>query len=227
MSSSEIFPNAAVAINLKAPGDNLVLIDFTQVSSEICLSCNRKTPNRSLVLRFRSQKILESPTEVWRFLICAFRLNLSSTVSCIDERAWASVKFEQFPLFYPCGWAAPLRGIAPMIAAVALVRFVLIISGRAPGRGPEAREIAPAVTHKIFKFYSREVSMVVPAYSSYHNLQTWSCNFEMLDSGSGGVSYHLRGRCTGGGPQHTGNHWSRLGKARKVDLMLNSPSSSE
>ena len=50
------------------------------------------------------------------------------------------VKFEQIPLFYPRGCAAPLRGITPIAT---LERFVvyftseLIISGRAPGRGPE------------------------------------------------------------------------------------------
>ena len=49
-----------------------------------------------------------------------------------------SVKFEQIPLFYPRGCAAPLREIAPITA---LERFVVycsykqIISG--PGRGPE------------------------------------------------------------------------------------------
>ena len=50
------------------------------------------------------------------------------------------VKFEQIPLFYPHGCAAPQRGIALIVT---LERFVvyfsseLIISGRAPGRGPE------------------------------------------------------------------------------------------
>ena len=57
-----------------------------------------------------------------------------------DERALASVKFEQIPLFYPRGRAAPLRGITPIAT---LERFVvycsseLIISGPPPGRGPE------------------------------------------------------------------------------------------
>ena len=52
----------------------------------------------------------------------------------------ASVKFEQIPMFYPRGCAAPLRRIEPIAT---LERFVvycsleLIISGRAPGRGPE------------------------------------------------------------------------------------------
>ena len=55
------------------------------------------------------------------------------------ERA-ASVKFEQIPLSYPRGCAAPLRGIAHIAT---LERFVVycsckqIISGRDPGRGPE------------------------------------------------------------------------------------------
>ena len=52
------------------------------------------------------------------------------------------VKFEysSFPLFYPRGWAAPLRGITPIAL---LERFVvycsseLIISGRTSGRGPD------------------------------------------------------------------------------------------
>ena len=38
-----------------------------------------------------------------------------------DERAWASVKFEQIPLFYPRGCAAPLREIA---AIATLERFI-------------------------------------------------------------------------------------------------------
>ena len=42
-----------------------------------------------------------------------------------DERAWASVKFEQIPLFYPRGCAAPLRGIA---AIATLERFVVYCS---------------------------------------------------------------------------------------------------
>ena len=51
-----------------------------------------------------------------------------------------SVKFEQIPFFYPRGCAAPLREITPIAT---LERFVvycsseLIISGSAPGRGPE------------------------------------------------------------------------------------------
>ena len=57
-----------------------------------------------------------------------------------DERASASVKFEQITLFYPRGCAVPLRRIAPIAL---LERFVVycsckqIISGRAPGCGPE------------------------------------------------------------------------------------------
>ena len=64
----------------------------------------------------------------------------SPTRALRDERASASVNFEQIPLFYPRGCTAPLRGIA---AIATLERFVvyysseLIISGRAPGRGPE------------------------------------------------------------------------------------------
>ena len=51
-----------------------------------------------------------------------------------------SANIEQIPLFYPRGGAAPLQGIPPIAT---LERFVvycpseLIISGRAPGRGPE------------------------------------------------------------------------------------------
>ena len=50
------------------------------------------------------------------------------------------VKFEQIPLYYPCGCAAPQCRIAPIAT---LERFVvycsseLIISGHAPGRGQE------------------------------------------------------------------------------------------
>ena len=51
-----------------------------------------------------------------------------------------SLKFEQIPLFYPRGSAAPLQGIA---AIATLERFVLycsselIISGSTPVSGPE------------------------------------------------------------------------------------------
>ena len=45
-----------------------------------------------------------------------------------DERAWASVKFEQIPLFYPRGWAAPLRRISPIAT---LERFCCLLLIRA------------------------------------------------------------------------------------------------
>ena len=50
-------------------------------------------------------------------------LNLLWMSRADSERAWASVvKFEQIPLFYPRGWAAPLLGmIAPLTI---LERFV-------------------------------------------------------------------------------------------------------
>ena len=53
------------------------------------------------------------------------------------ERA-ASVKFEQIPLSYPRGCAAPLRGIAHIATLERFVVYCSIISGRDPGRGPES-----------------------------------------------------------------------------------------
>ena len=60
-----------------------------------------------------------------------------------------SVKFEQNPLFYPRGCAAPLRGITPIAT---LERFVVYcpceqnISAAPPGVAHRARGIAQAVT---------------------------------------------------------------------------------
>ena len=51
-----------------------------------------------------------------------------------DEQAWANVKFEQIPLF----WAAQLQGMVPIATLEScLLPLEQIISGSAPGRGPQ------------------------------------------------------------------------------------------
>ena len=76
----------------------------------------------------------------------AKKLRVRQWLRSFFYQRWAKMsKHEQIPLFYPRGWAAPLRGLAPIAI---LKRFVLYCSseliilgqvamGHAPGHGSE------------------------------------------------------------------------------------------